>query len=130
MCNFPLQNKWLACKVCKALYPTKKTLNTHMSNIHYGKGAKQDGTDLQQAYRLSRPSRPFLTFLDLNWPKIRSKMPKNDLKSQTLIFSSKIHTQFLRLCRKVALIGSLSLLEDFWPKIGQKMRPKMAQKDL
>ena len=27
---------------------------------------------------LSRPSR---TFLDLNWPKIRSKMPKNDPKS-------------------------------------------------
>ena len=79
---------------------------------------------------LFRPSRIFSAFLDLNWPKIRSKTPKNDPKSQILIFSSKIHAKYLRLYRKVALFGSLSLLEDFWPKIGPKMRPKMARKDL
>ena len=79
---------------------------------------------------LSRPFKRFLAFLDQNWSKIRSKTPKNDPKSQILIFSSKIYTQFFRLCGKVALYGSLSLLEDFWPKIGPKVRPKMAQKDL
>ena len=29
---------------------------------------------------LFRPSRTYLAFLDLNWPKIRSKKPKNDPK--------------------------------------------------
>ena len=79
---------------------------------------------------LSRPFKRFLAFLDQNWSKIRSKTPKNDLKSQILIFSSKIHAQCLRLCGKVALFGSLSLLEQLWPKIGPKMKPKMAKKDL
>ena len=79
---------------------------------------------------LSRPSRTFLAFLDLNWPKTRSKTPKNDPNSQISMFSSKIHTQCLRLCGKVSLFGSLRLLENFWPKIGLKMRPKMTRKDL
>ena len=79
---------------------------------------------------LSRPSRTFLAFLDLNRPKVRSKTPRNDPKGQILIFSSKIYAQCLRLCRKVALFGSLSLLEQFWPKIGPKMRLKMARKEL
>ena len=79
---------------------------------------------------LSKPSRTFLAFLDLNWPKIRSKTAKNDPRSQISIFLSKIHAQYLRLCEKVALFGSLSLLEHFWPKIGPKKRPKMAKKDL
>ena len=79
---------------------------------------------------LFRPSRTCLAFLDINWPKIRSKTHKNDPKSQILIFSSNIHAQYLRLCGKVALFGSLSLLEQFWPKIGPKMKPKMAKKDL
>ena len=79
---------------------------------------------------LSRPLKRFLAFLDQNWSKIRSKMPKNDPKSQILIFSSKIHTQYLRLCGKVALFGSLSLLEHIWPRVGPKMRPKIARKEL
>ena len=79
---------------------------------------------------LSKPSRTFLAFLDLNWPKIRSKTAKNDPRSQISIFLSKIHAQYLRLCGKVALFGSLSLLEHFWQKIGPKMRPKMSREDL
>ena len=79
---------------------------------------------------LFRPSRIFSAFLDLNWPKIRSKTPKNDPKSQILTFSSKIHPQCLIVCEKVALFGSLSLLEHFWLQIGPEMRPKMARKDL
>ena len=49
-----------------------------------------------------------------------SKTPKNDPKSHILSFSSKIHAKFFRLCGKLALFGSLSLLEDFWPKMAQK----------
>ena len=64
---------------------------------------------------LFRPSRIFSAFLDLNWPKIRSKTHKNDPKSQILIFSSKIHAQYLRLCGKVALFGSLGLSIPIWP---------------
>ena len=75
----------------------------------------------------------FLAILSIFGPtlaKIRTKTPKNDPKSQISIFLSKIYTQYLRLCGKVALFGSLSLLEHFWQKIGPKMRPKMARKDL
>ena len=79
---------------------------------------------------LSRPFKRFLAFLDQNWSKIRSKTPKNEPKSQILIFSSNIHAFCFRLCGKVALFFSLSLIEHFWPKIGPKMRPKMARKDL
>ena len=78
---------------------------------------------------LSRPFKRFLAFLDQNWSKIRSKTPKNDPKSQISIFSSNIHAYCLRLCGKVALFCSLSLIEHFWPKIGPKIRPKMARKE-
>ena len=73
---------------------------------------------------LSRPSRTFLAFLDLNWPKIRSKMPRNDPKSKISISFSEIHAQWFLLCEKVALFGPLILLEHFWPKIGPILGPK------
>ena len=52
---------------------------------------------------LSRPSRTFSAVLDLNWPKIRSKMPRNDPNSQISIVSIKIHSQCMKMCGKVAI---------------------------
>ena len=43
---------------------------------------------------------------------------------------SNIYAHYLRLCEKVALICSLSLLEHFESKIGPEMRPKMAKNNL